>query len=71
VDDLPDFLRIPQDERRAAWLGRRLTKPSARAMMVTRNEDATTRAFRKEMEKQAAKKKAERFKLLRERYGKN
>lgn len=68
MDDLPDFLRIPQAERRAAWKGRRLTKVTF-SPKITRNEDATTRAFRKEMEKQAAAKKAERFKLLRERYG--
>jgi len=27
--DLPDFLRIPQEERRATWKGRALTKPKA------------------------------------------
>ena len=69
--DIPDFLRIPQDERREAWKGRRLTKPSAKSMMVTRNEDAQTRAFRREMEKQAEAKKKARFALLRERYGKH
>lgn len=66
--DLPDFLRIPQAERRTAWKGVRLTKVKPGAMMVTRNEDAQTRAFRKEIEKQAAAKKVARLKLLRERY---
>lgn len=64
--DIPMCLRIPQDVRRAAWVGRKLTrvKPSVK---VTRNEDAQTRAFRKLIEKQAAEKKAARFKMLRER----
>ena len=70
MDDLPDFLRIPQAERHAAWRGRRLTKPKLGDVMVTRNEDASTRAFRRVIEKQAAEKKAMRFKILRERYGK-
>lgn len=67
IDDIPTFLRIPQEERRASWVGRKLTKVKA-SVKVTRNEDAQTRAFRREMEKQAAAKKAERLKRLREDY---
>lgn len=68
MDDIPDFLRIPQNERRAAWKGIKLRKIRPAAMMVTRNEDAQTKAFRKLIEKQQAAKKAARLKLLRERY---
>lgn len=64
---IPMFLRIPQEERREAWRGRRLTKPSMTSVRITRNEDASTRAFRRMVEKQAAEKQAARFKMLRER----
>lgn len=69
MEDIPDYLKIPQDERRAAWRGRRLTKPKA-SVKITRDEDASTRAFRKQVEKQQAEKKAMRLALLRERYRK-
>lgn len=64
--EIPMFLRIPQEERKASWRGRRLTKPKA-SVVVTRDEDASTRAFRRAVEKQAAEKRAARFKMLRER----
>lgn len=68
MDDLeiPMFLRIPQEVRNASWRGRKLTRPKA-SVKITRNEDPQTRAFRKMIEKQAAEKKAARFKMLRER----
>ena len=68
MDDLPDFLRIPQAERRAAWAGRKLTKVKF-STKVTKDEDASTRAFRRVMEKKAAEEKREKIRLLRERYG--
>ena len=55
--DIPTFLRIPQEVRRESWRGRKLTK----------NEDASTRAFRRMIEKKEAEKKASRFAMLRER----
>lgn len=68
--DIPDFLRIPQAERNAAWKGRRLTKmmkDERGSVTLTRHEDAQTRAFRREIEKQKKAKQAERFAMLRER----
>lgn len=67
--DIPDVLRIPQDVRREAWKGRKLTKPRRDSVKITRNEDAQTRAFRREIEKQEKAKQAEKFRLLRERFG--
>lgn len=68
-EEIPDFLRIPQEVRRASWRGRRLTRPKPGTVKVTRNEDPSTRAFRRAVAKREAEKKAMRFKLLRERYG--
>ena len=70
MDDIPDFLRIPQADRRAAWVGRKLTRVKPGDIKVARNEDAGTRAFRREIEKQEAAKKKLKYQLLRERYGK-
>jgi len=64
---LPDFLRIPQDVRREAWRGRKLTKVKI-TTKVTRHEDPQTKAFRREMEKKAAAKKAAALQRLRENY---
>jgi hypothetical protein len=65
--EIPQFLRIPQEIRKAAWRGRKLTRPSQTSVKVTRNEDASTRAFRRMIEKQEAEKRAMRFAMLRER----
>ena len=65
--DIPTFLRIPQEVRRVSWRGRKLTKPKAASVKITRNEDASTRAFRRMIEKKEAEKKASRFAMLRER----
>lgn len=65
--DIPTFLRIPQAVRRESWRGRKLTKPKAASLKITRNEDASTRAFRRMTEKKEAEKKASRFAMLRER----
>lgn len=68
--DIPAFLRIAQGDRRAAWKGRRLTKQGAGFKApVTREEEAATRALRREIEKQQAEKRAARFAALRERFG--
>ena len=69
-DDIPDFLRIPQDQRRAAWKGRKLTKVKMDIDRIKKNEDATTRAFRRQIEKQERDKKQAALKRLRENYGK-
>lgn len=66
---IPDFLRIPQEVRKEAWRGRKLTKVVKGSVKITRNEDAQTKAFRLELERQAKAKQVEKFKLLRERYG--
>jgi hypothetical protein len=63
--DIPDYLRIPQAERAKAWVGRKLTKPRG-DVKVTRNEDPSTKAFRREMERLEAEKKAQRFAMLKE-----
>ena len=65
--DIPTFLRIPQEVRRVSWRGRKLTKPKAASVKNTRNEDASTRAFRRMIEKKEAERKASRFAMLRER----
>jgi hypothetical protein len=65
--DIPEFLKIPQAERRATWKGRKLTKVKF-DVKVTRSEDAATRAFRREVERERKEKLAARFKLLRENY---
>ena len=73
MEDIPAFLRLSQEERTAMWKGRKLTKLRklrAADIMVTRDEDASTRRFRREVEKQQAAQKAARFKMLRETYGK-
>jgi hypothetical protein len=65
--DLPDFLRIPQDERREAWKGRKLTKQGAGFKAPTsKTEEAATRQLRKEVEAQAAAKREARFAALQE-----
>lgn len=66
-ENIPAFLRIPQEVRREAWRGVKLTKVSKASVKITRNEDAQTRAFRREIEKQAKAKQVERFAMLRER----
>lgn len=68
MDSIPEFLRIPQEVRRESWRGRKLTKVKPGSVKITKNEDASTRAFRKMIEKQQAEKKAARLKMLRERY---
>jgi hypothetical protein len=65
--ELPNFLRIPQDERRAAWKGRKLTRQgSAFKVRQTKVEEAATRQLRKELEAAEAAKKAARFARLKE-----
>jgi hypothetical protein len=65
--DIPDFLKLTPDERRAAWQGRKLTKPRPGSTKLLRVEDAQTRAFRRELERQKKAKQDARFALLRER----
>jgi len=65
--DIPEYLRIPQEERRAAWRGVKLTKPRKFAA-ARREEDAATKAFRREMEHKAEVKKQEALARLRANY---
>lgn len=64
--DIPTFLRIPTDERRAAWKGRKLTKQGMSFRPVTKVEEAATRKLRRELEAAEADKKAARFARLKE-----
>lgn len=70
MDDIPAFLLLTAEERREAWRGRKLTKLKFANVKITRNEDASTKAFRRQMEKEEKEKQKLKFKLLRERYGK-
>ena len=68
--DIPDFLRVTdQAARNATWKGKRCKSISKGTGSVTRLkvEDAQTRAFRKQLEKEKKAKQAARFKMLRER----
>lgn len=70
MEDFPDFLRIPQDERRAAWKGRKLTKQGVMFRPEAKAEEAATRKLRRELEAaeiaKKATKQAERFARLKE-----
>lgn len=67
LPDLPDFLRVPQDERRAAWRGRKLTKQGAMfRALPTKQEEAATRQLRRELEAAEIAKREERFARLKE-----
>lgn len=68
--DIPAFLRIPQEVRREAWKGRKLTKQGSRFKVErTREEEAATRRLRREIEAQEKAKREARFAALRERFG--
>jgi hypothetical protein len=65
--DIPAFLRIPQDERKAAWKGKKLTKQGSMfKVRQTKVEEAATRQLRREVEAAEAAKKAARFARLKE-----
>lgn len=65
--DLPDFLRIPPAERKAAWKGRKLTVQGSNfKAKVSKVEEAATRKLRKEMEAADVAKREARFAALRE-----
>jgi hypothetical protein len=66
MEDLPDFLRIPADVRRAAWKGRKLTKQGAMFRAPSKVEEAATRKLRREIEAAEVAKKAARFARLKE-----
>lgn len=67
METIPDFLRIPQAERRAAWVGRKLTKQGSMfKVRQTKVEEAATRRLRREVEAAEAAKKAARFARLKE-----
>ena len=64
MEDIPDYLRIPQDIRRAAWKGRKLTTQGTAFRVPVKKEEAATRRLRRELEEEAARKKAARFEYL-------
>jgi hypothetical protein len=51
--DIPDFLRIPPEERRAVWKGRRLTRQGSGFQPQTKIEEPATRALRRQIEAEA------------------
>lgn len=63
ADGFPEAGLVPQDERRAMWKGRKLTKPKD-LNTPTKSEDPATKALRKELAEVDAKKRAERFARL-------
>lgn len=70
LDPINLIVIIPQDERRAAWKGVRLTKQGSRFKVErTREEEAATRKLRREVEAQEKAKRERRFAELRERHG--
>jgi hypothetical protein len=66
VEDFPEFLRIPQAERKAAWKGAKLTKQGSMFRPISKTEEAATRQLRRELEAAEAAKKAARFARLKE-----
>jgi len=67
MEDLPDFLRIPQGERRAAWAGRKPTKQGSMfKVKQTKVEEAATRQLRRELAAVEEAKKVARFARLKE-----
>jgi hypothetical protein len=64
--DLPDYLRIDQATRKAAWKGHKLTKQGSFFKDKPKEEDPATRKLRREIEAQEAAKKEERFARLKE-----
>lgn len=74
IDNIPSFLIIPPAERSVAWsewlkTHRYKKQGSAFRPLPTPQEEAATRALRKELERQEAAKKADRIAALRERFG--
>jgi len=64
TEGIPDYLRIPQSERDAAWKGRKLTKQGTAFRVPAKHEEAATRQLRKDIEEAEARKKVERFEYL-------
>lgn len=68
--DLPNFLRIPQDERRAAWKGRKLTRQGARFGKIDAAEERERKRLQREYDRQQeAKRKARLAEFLESRRG--
>lgn len=65
---IPAFLRIPQEERRAAWKGRKLTVQGSGFRRLDKNEEKLRKRLQHEYDEQKAAKAAERLKALRERF---
>lgn len=68
MPELPDFLRIPQAERAAAWKGRQTRSIRSMKFALPKKQiPADVLAFMKQEEKRRKAAMAERFAMLRER----
>jgi hypothetical protein len=61
TDGIPDFLIIPQEERRAAWKGRRLTVQGSGFRRVDKAEEAERKRLQKLYDEQQKEKRAARL----------
>lgn len=69
-EGIPSYLIIPQEQRAAAWVGRKLTtQGSGFKAKTTKVEEAATRQLRKEIAAQEKAKQEARFARLRELRG--
>lgn len=66
--ELPAFLRIPQEERRECWKGRKLTVQGRSFRRVDKEEDNKRKRLYREFLKQKAEREAARLKFLKEHY---
>lgn len=66
--DLPDFLRLTRDQRKAVWKGVKV-KPIPHFDEPKRVEEPATRALRLQIEREDREKKAARLAEVRARYG--
>jgi hypothetical protein len=63
--EVPDFLIIPQEVRRASWKGKKLRHTSEMTFTTkARDEDPATKQLRREMAKAEQEKKAARLAAL-------
>ena len=66
--DIPEFLRIPAEQRLASWKGKRCKATTEMRLKIDkRQEPADVKAFRLEQERKRKAKNNERFKMLRQR----
>ena len=71
--DIPAFLRLSQEERKAAWVNVPLTVQGTQFALQTKHEEPATQALRAALARDAAQKKAEglaKLKAWKEEHGK-